>query len=56
MKAIVGIRAMAELSDIMNRSDDAKYYKRIGESYVPAWENFAISRDRPHTKLASSNY
>lgn len=52
MKAIVGIRAMAELSDIMDQSDDAKYFKRVGESYVPAWVKFAISRDRSHTKLA----
>lgn len=56
VKAIIGIRAMSELSKIMGYEADTKYYADVGNSYVPAWVDLAMSRDGSHTKLAYHLY
>lgn len=56
VKAIIGIRAMSELSKIMENEEDANYYAAVGDAYVPAWVDFAMSRDGSHTKLAYHLY
>lgn len=53
LKGIIGIRAMAEISDLVGEKEDSKYYRNISETYIKRWEDeFAISRDGTHAKLA----
>lgn len=53
LKGIIGIRAMADIAELVGEKEDAKYYKNISETYIQRWENeFAISRDGTHAKLA----
>lgn len=52
VKALVGIKAMSELSAIMGNTEDSEKYAKIAESYLPKWEEYAVSRDGSHTKLA----
>lgn len=56
VKAIIGIRAMSELSKIMGYEADSKYYADVGKAYIPAWVNLAMSSDGSHTKLAYHLY
>lgn len=56
LKGIVGIRAMSELSNILGYEGDEKYYRNISEVYVSKWQDFAISRDGTHSKLAYNWY
>ncbi|KAL7270257.1 hypothetical protein RUND412_007042 [Rhizina undulata] len=51
-KALVGIRAMADLSKIMENDKDWEYYRGVADSYMPVWKELALSRDGTHTKLA----
>jgi len=53
LKGIIGIRAMAEMSDLVDETEDAKLYRNISGSYIKTWEEeYAISRDGTHAKLA----
>jgi hypothetical protein len=53
LKGIIGIRAMAEISELVGETADAKYYRNVSESYIKKWqEEFAVSRDGTHAKLA----
>lgn len=52
MKGLVGIRAMAGLSEAMGYKDDHKRYTKISDDYLPKFLDYAISRDGTHTKLA----
>jgi hypothetical protein len=53
LKGIIGIRAMSEISELIGKTEDAKYYRNISETYIKRWETeFAISRDGTHAKLA----
>lgn len=52
VKALVGIKAMAEISEIVGKESDARYFNRIADEYMPLWEKAAVSRDASHTKLA----
>jgi len=57
LKGIVGIRAMAEISELVDESEDAKAYSDISSSYIKTWEEeYAISRDGSHAKLAYTWY
>jgi hypothetical protein len=40
----------------MNRSGDADHYRNISETYVKQWEEYGISRDGSHAKLAYDWY
>ncbi|KAE8452011.1 hypothetical protein EG329_002176 [Mollisiaceae sp. DMI_Dod_QoI] len=53
LKGIIGIRAMSEISELVGKDSDAKYYRNISEVYIKKWqEDFAMSRDGTHAKLA----
>lgn len=56
LKGIIGIRAMSELSDLLHETSDAKYYKNISDVYIDRWQDFGLSRDRTHAKLAYTWY
>ncbi|KAG9233995.1 hypothetical protein BJ875DRAFT_462771 [Amylocarpus encephaloides] len=53
LKGIIGIRAMSEISELVDEKEDATYYRNISEAYIKRWQTeFAISRDGTHAKLA----
>ncbi|KAG9246259.1 hypothetical protein BJ878DRAFT_497821 [Calycina marina] len=57
LKGIIGIRAMAEIAELVGETEDEKYYRNISKNYIDRWENeFAISRDGTHAKLAYTWY
>lgn len=56
LKGIIGIKAMSELSNILGYGGDEKYYRNISDVYVSKWQDFAISRDGSHAKLAYNWY
>lgn len=52
LKGIIGIKAMEGLAKLTENTADVKVYKNISESYIKKWEEFGISRDKTHAKLA----
>ncbi|KAL2425978.1 glutaminase [Exophiala dermatitidis] len=52
LKGIIGIKAMAGLAELTGNHEDAKSYNNISEVYIAKWEEFGISRDKTHAKLA----
>ncbi|MCJ1387678.1 hypothetical protein MMC18_000521 [Xylographa bjoerkii] len=56
LKGIIGVNAMSALSEVIGESEDAKYYKNISDTYITKWEEFGISRDGTHAKLAYDWY
>jgi hypothetical protein len=56
LKGIVGIKAFSELADLLDRPDDAKHYRNISETYIKKWEEYGMSRDGSHAKLAYDWY
>ena len=56
LKGIVGINAMSKLSELTGRDAEAKFYRNISSTYVGKWEEFALSRDKTHVKLAYDWY
>ncbi|KAF2092053.1 DUF1793-domain-containing protein [Saccharata proteae CBS 121410] len=56
LKGIIGIKAMSELAATLEMDADAKYYRNISETYIKKWEDFGISRDGSHAKLAYDWY
>ncbi|KAI9738132.1 MAG: hypothetical protein M1818_005561 [Claussenomyces sp. TS43310] len=56
LKGIIGIRAMSEISEIIGDTEDAKYYRNISDVYIKKWEEYGISRDKTHAKLAYTWY
>ncbi|KAK8001389.1 hypothetical protein PG991_013611 [Apiospora marii] len=52
LKGIVGIKAMAELSELVGSSSEAHEYSRIAEKYIDKWQEMGISRDGTHAKLS----
>lgn len=56
LKGIIGIKAFSELALLLDRPGDAKHYKNISEVYIKKWEEFGISRDGSHAKLAYDWY
>lgn len=56
LKGIVGIKAFSELADLLDHSSDAKHYRNISETYIKKWEEYGISRDGSHAKLAYDWY
>ncbi|KAL8956473.1 MAG: hypothetical protein Q9183_006296 [Haloplaca sp. 2 TL-2023] len=47
---------MSQISETIDNEEDAKYYRNISETYVRKWEEFGISRDGSHAKLAYDWY
>jgi len=56
LKGIVGIKAMSELANVLDYKDDKKKYRNISETYIEKWQEFGISRDGSHAKLAYDWY
>lgn len=56
LKGIIGIKAFSELADLLDHSGDAKHYRNISETYIKKWEEYGISRDASHAKLAYDWY
>ncbi|KAF2024939.1 DUF1793-domain-containing protein [Setomelanomma holmii] len=56
LKGIIGIKAFSELADLLDRPGDAKHYRNISETYIKKWEEYGISRDGSHAKLAYDWY
>jgi hypothetical protein len=56
LKGIVGIRAMSEIANLLGKDKDAKHYATIAEDYIDKWQDYAISRDGTHAKLAYTWY
>lgn len=56
LKGIIGIKAFSELADLLGRPNDAKRYRGISEDYIKKWEEYGISRDGSHAKLAYDWY
>ncbi|KAL0933012.1 uncharacterized protein CTRU02_211975 [Colletotrichum truncatum] len=56
LKGIIGIKAMAEIADVLGKADDTKYYTNIANEYIDKWQDFGISRDGSHAKLAYTWY
>ncbi|KAL4918533.1 hypothetical protein BDW62DRAFT_181046 [Aspergillus aurantiobrunneus] len=52
LKGIIGINAMSKLAEVAGYKEDVAYYKNISETYIAKWEEFAMSRDNTHAKLA----
>ncbi|KAF2477075.1 DUF1793-domain-containing protein [Lindgomyces ingoldianus] len=56
LKGIIGIKAMSEFSDLLDRTGDAKDFRNISETYITKWQDYGISRDGSHAKLAYDWY
>ncbi|KAK1760839.1 glutaminase [Echria macrotheca] len=56
LKGIIGIRAMSEIADIVGHDDEAKHYRKVAERYIEKWQEYGISRDQTHAKLAYTWY
>ncbi|KAL4885116.1 hypothetical protein BJY04DRAFT_160101 [Aspergillus karnatakaensis] len=56
LKGIIGIHAMSKLAEIGGFKEDVAYYKNISETYIAKWEEFGLSRDKTHAKLAYNWY
>ncbi|OIW30008.1 DUF1793-domain-containing protein [Coniochaeta ligniaria NRRL 30616] len=56
LKGIIGIKAMGELADLVGEKDDAEYYRRTADEYIDKWQDYGISRDKTHAKLAYTWY
>ncbi|PSN67646.1 glutaminase A [Corynespora cassiicola Philippines] len=56
LKGIIGIKAFSELADLLDRPGDADHYRNISETYIEKWQEYGISRDGTHAKLAYDWY
>ncbi|KAI4180125.1 MAG: hypothetical protein L6R41_007437 [Letrouitia leprolyta] len=56
LKGILGIKAMSQIAETIDNEADAKYYKNISDTYIEKWEEYGISRDKSHAKLAYNWY
>ncbi|KAL2813505.1 hypothetical protein BDW59DRAFT_154794 [Aspergillus cavernicola] len=56
LKGIIGINAMSKLAEIGGYKEDAAYYKNISDSFIAKWEEYGMSRDNTHAKLAYNWY
>ncbi|KAI1811419.1 glutaminase GtaA [Poronia punctata] len=54
IKGIIGLRAMADISDLTGNKDDAKTYLDTATSYLEQWMGYGINNkaDPPHTTLS----
>lgn len=52
LKGIVGIKAMSSIAEIVGEESDAKYYSSVADEYIEKWQEYGLSRDKTHAKLA----
>jgi hypothetical protein len=56
LKGIIGIKALAGLAEMIDEQEDVKKYNNISSVYIQKWEEYGISRDGSHAKLAYNWY
>ncbi|KAK5656317.1 hypothetical protein OQA88_4697 [Cercophora sp. LCS_1] len=56
LKGIIGIKAMSEIAEIVGNEEDAKKYRDVSARYIKKWQEYGISRDQTHAKLAYTWY
>ena len=56
LKGIIGIKAMAGIAELAENYEDAKVFNNISEVYIAKWEEYGISRDKTHAKVAYNWY
>ncbi|PYH76715.1 putative glutaminase [Aspergillus uvarum CBS 121591] len=56
LKGIIGINAMSKLAEVAGYQTDVTYYKNISDTYIAKWEEYGMSRDQTHAKLAYDWY
>ncbi|CAK7264107.1 hypothetical protein SEPCBS119000_000830 [Sporothrix epigloea] len=56
LKGIIGIRAMSEIAHVLGEKEDAKHYRTVADNFIAKWQDYGISRDRTHAKLAYDWY
>jgi Domain of unknown function (DUF1793)/Domain of unknown function (DUF4965)/Domain of unknown function (DUF5127) len=56
LKGIIGIHAMSKLAEIVGNEADVKLYRNISKTYVAKWEEYGLSRDKSHAKVAYDWY
>ncbi|KAH8887383.1 DUF1793-domain-containing protein [Thozetella sp. PMI_491] len=56
LKGIIGVKAMGEIAGIVGQADDAKYYEKVANEYIEKWQDYGVSRDQTHAKLAYTWY
>jgi hypothetical protein len=56
LKGIIGIRAMSEIFGTLEMYNEAAEYRAISDDYVRKWEEYGISRDGTHAKVAYTWY
>ncbi|KIX06470.1 uncharacterized protein Z518_04446 [Rhinocladiella mackenziei CBS 650.93] len=56
LKGIIGIKAMAGLAEFTEHYGDVKIYNNISKVYIAKWEEYGISRDKTHAKVAYNWY
>ncbi|CAN8095286.1 unnamed protein product [Discula destructiva] len=56
LKGIIGIRAMSEISNILDETKDAKYYREIADDYIAKWQDLGLSRNKLFPKLSYDWY
>lgn len=56
LKGIIGIRAMSGISEVLGLADEAAHYCNISDIYIEKWEEYGISRDGTHAKVAYTWY
>ncbi|KAJ5499770.1 hypothetical protein N7453_008821 [Penicillium expansum] len=56
LKGIVGINAMSKIAEVAGHDADAAYFKKVARDYIAKWEEFGMSRDGSHAKLAYDWY
>ncbi|KAI9817642.1 MAG: hypothetical protein M1832_004646 [Thelocarpon impressellum] len=52
LKGVIGIRAMSGIADAVGARADAEFYLNVSSVYVKQWEEYGLSRDGTHAKLA----
>ncbi|KAI3318211.1 DUF1793-domain-containing protein [Xylariaceae sp. AK1471] len=56
LKGIIGIKAMSGIAEMVGEESDAKWYANIADEYIDKWQEFGLSRDKTHAKLAYTWY
>ena len=52
LKAILGIRAMADIATVTDHPRDAEEFLNVSEKYMSKWEKYAFEENGTHAKLA----
>jgi len=56
LKGIIGIKAMSKLTQVAGFADEASSYLATAHEYISKWEEFGMSRDNTHAKVAYDWY